>query len=175
VASRHWLKVARILVDAARVKGVEIPDTEKGLRVLARRIEALVRQGRLVAQGDLRKWRHSEVRLPQRSRRNQGRACTPLRAVLAPSQLTRQEALRRLQFFTNGIKIGCQRYGLDWAPERLATLSDFSKEASKRKPDWKRLNILRKGLSHVFRARKLVSKNDYILEYADIICEHESQ
>jgi hypothetical protein len=33
--------------------------------LIARRIEALVRDGRLVAQGDITNWRHSEVRLPQ--------------------------------------------------------------------------------------------------------------
>ena len=30
----------------------------------AERIEALVREGRLIAQGDITKWRYSEVRLP---------------------------------------------------------------------------------------------------------------
>jgi hypothetical protein len=171
VASRRWLKVARVLLDAARVEGIDLSETEQGLRIIVKRIEALVSQGRLDAQGDLRKWRHSEVRLPARSRRHPGRARSPLRAALPCDQLTRKEALRRLRFFTSGVRIGCERYGLDWAPEPLGTLSDFVQAASRKNPDWKRLKVLRKRLSDFNRSRKLLNESAYIWEYADIICQ----
>lgn len=64
VASPHWLKVARILADAARVKGVCVPETDEGYEVILGRIQVLVNEGALVAEGDLEKPRHSEVRLP---------------------------------------------------------------------------------------------------------------
>jgi|GEM_PF-1868738 hypothetical protein len=191
VASRHWLKVARILVDVARVKGVEVPETDKGLRIIAKRIEVLVQEGRLVAQGNLRKWRHSEVRLPPRRARNQGTARSPLRAILRggkhvlrttasgglralpASQRTRQEALRRLQFFTSGVKIGCDCYGLDWAPEPLTTLSDLVREASRRNPDWKRLEVVRKRLLGFISGRKLLNESNRIGEDVNIICKRK--
>jgi len=46
------------------VQGIALPDGEEGFGFLAGRIEALVQEGRLVAQGSLKRWRHSEVRLP---------------------------------------------------------------------------------------------------------------
>ena len=66
VAQPDWLKVARVIVDVARVQAAGVPETEHGFQEIAERIEALVCRGRLVAQGDLAKWRRSEVRLPGR-------------------------------------------------------------------------------------------------------------
>lgn len=63
-AQPSWRKVALIVAVAAKSKGVGVPDDDEGHRAIAARIEALVRDGRLTAQGDLKKWRHSEVRLP---------------------------------------------------------------------------------------------------------------
>jgi hypothetical protein len=45
VADEHWHKVA-------------------GHDLIAQRIVALVEDGRLIAQGDISRWRQSEVRLP---------------------------------------------------------------------------------------------------------------
>ncbi len=64
VAQPTWQKVAMVILKAAEIKGVDVPQGEKGYELIASCIEALVKEGRLVAQGNLKKWRHSEVRLP---------------------------------------------------------------------------------------------------------------
>ncbi|MCX6927911.1 MAG: DUF3658 domain-containing protein [Verrucomicrobia bacterium] len=64
VAKPDWLKVARVIADVTRVEGDCVGDNDDGFQAIAERIEALVREGRLVAQGNLRKQRYSEVRLP---------------------------------------------------------------------------------------------------------------
>jgi hypothetical protein len=46
------------------VKECGRPGTDADCEDIAERICALVEAGRLEAQGDLSKWRHSEVRLP---------------------------------------------------------------------------------------------------------------
>ncbi|KJC40081.1 hypothetical protein UP09_23845 [Bradyrhizobium sp. LTSP885] len=61
VIVRQWRKMARIVGDAVKRGGaldLKIPD-----EVFAARIQLLVDVGRCECQGDLRKWRHSEVRL----------------------------------------------------------------------------------------------------------------
>ena len=64
VAQPGWLKVARVIADAARVGDAGVPDTEEGFQAIAQCIEALVGEGRLISQGNLSQPRHSEVRLP---------------------------------------------------------------------------------------------------------------
>jgi hypothetical protein len=44
--------------------GPRFPEGHAGHILFERRIEALVSDGRLVAEGDITLWRHSEVRLP---------------------------------------------------------------------------------------------------------------
>ena len=44
--------------------GSDLPEGDDRYNLVAKRIEILVRRGRLLAQGDLTKWRHSEVRKP---------------------------------------------------------------------------------------------------------------
>jgi hypothetical protein len=61
----HWLKVARIVVDASRRLGA--PDDDPRFEEIAERIVALVQRGELESQGNLSRWRYSEVRLPSRS------------------------------------------------------------------------------------------------------------
>lgn len=63
VSHPSWRKVAMIIGKAARVEGVGVPDDEAGHKIIASRIEALVALGRLTAQGNLKRWRFSEVRL----------------------------------------------------------------------------------------------------------------
>ena len=63
-AEGHWRKVAMVVWQAADALGGELPDGDAGYELVAKRIEALVASGRLLAQGDLSRWRHSEVRLP---------------------------------------------------------------------------------------------------------------
>ena len=61
-STEHWLKVARIIIDACNRLGLDTDDAAFDL-VLGR-IQALVSVGRLVAQGDTSQPRYSEVRLP---------------------------------------------------------------------------------------------------------------
>jgi len=42
--------------------GSDLPEGDAGYNLVAKRIEILVRGGRLLAQGDIKKWGHSEVR-----------------------------------------------------------------------------------------------------------------
>ena len=62
-AHGHWRKVAMVVGQAANALSSELPDGDAGYELVAKRIEALVADGRLVAQGDISRWRHSEIRL----------------------------------------------------------------------------------------------------------------
>jgi hypothetical protein len=64
VAGERWKKVARAIVEVAKLTSSEIPSGDEGLEVISQHIEVLVRSGRLAAQGNTRNWRFSEVRLP---------------------------------------------------------------------------------------------------------------
>jgi hypothetical protein len=64
VTKPRWLKVARIVIDAEKRLGTFLQDGDESAKRVAKRIELLVDDGRLIAQGDVTKWRHSEVRLP---------------------------------------------------------------------------------------------------------------
>jgi len=44
--------------------GSELPEGDAVYNLVVKRIEILVRDGRLLVQGDIKKWRHSEVRKP---------------------------------------------------------------------------------------------------------------
>jgi hypothetical protein len=61
-ADRRFLKVARVVTTAADKLG--LPDSTDGYKIVADRLYVLVEEGRLVAAGDVTRWRHSEVRLP---------------------------------------------------------------------------------------------------------------
>src|SRR5260221_14545416 len=64
VARPSWLKVARIVTDVTHGEGAGVPRNDVGFQAIPDRVEALVREKRLIAQGNLKKPRHSEVRLP---------------------------------------------------------------------------------------------------------------
>jgi hypothetical protein len=64
VSPTSWGKVARVIVMAGEILGDSLPKGEAGLDLVADRVEALIHDGRLLAQGDIKKWRHSEVRKP---------------------------------------------------------------------------------------------------------------
>jgi hypothetical protein len=59
----HWTKVAMVIARVVRAMSHGLPPGDEGYEVISRRIEALVDNGRLVAQGDTKNWRFSEVRL----------------------------------------------------------------------------------------------------------------
>jgi hypothetical protein len=61
VMTSRLLKTARVIGDASkRCEELCLPI---GLEILSARIGALAETGRIEGAGDLRKWRHSEVRL----------------------------------------------------------------------------------------------------------------
>jgi hypothetical protein len=64
VAEPSWRKVAFVIIKVADTMGGDLPEGEAGYNLVAKRIEILVRGGRLLAQGDIKKWRHGEVRKP---------------------------------------------------------------------------------------------------------------
>jgi hypothetical protein len=55
-----WKKVARVIADVMAARELDFPDAED----VAERVEALVHNGHLEAKGDIKKWRHSEIRRP---------------------------------------------------------------------------------------------------------------
>jgi len=62
-AGERWMKVAKVIGRVLETIGRDLPSGDEGCEVISRRIEALVRDGRLAAKGDTRNWRFSEVRL----------------------------------------------------------------------------------------------------------------
>ena len=64
VTVTSWRKIALVVALAQRMLGGNPPIGDAGLDLIAKRIEALVQDGRLLAQGDIKNWRYSEVRKP---------------------------------------------------------------------------------------------------------------
>jgi hypothetical protein len=62
-ARRSWLKVARVVSDALRAGGFP-PDDDDHIALHVRRLMGLVESGALEGQGNVRRPRWSEVRLP---------------------------------------------------------------------------------------------------------------
>jgi len=58
----RWTKIAMVIARVVDAVRHDLPEHE-GYEIISRRIEALVHDGRLLAQGDIRNWRFSEVRL----------------------------------------------------------------------------------------------------------------
>jgi hypothetical protein len=65
IAEASWRKVAFVISRVAITMGSDLPEGDAGYNLVAKRIEILVRGGRLLAQGDIKKWRHGEVRKPK--------------------------------------------------------------------------------------------------------------
>jgi hypothetical protein len=72
----RFRKVARILTDVAQALGMPLPMAERlysdeapegptEVDLIADRIKALIKAGTLESQGDLDRWRFSEIRLPE--------------------------------------------------------------------------------------------------------------
>ena len=53
-----------MIIKVADTMGSNLPEGDAGYNLVAKRIEIVVRGGRLLAQGDIKKWRHSELRKP---------------------------------------------------------------------------------------------------------------
>jgi hypothetical protein len=58
----RWTKVAMVIAKVARALGQDLPAGDEGYKAISREIEALVQERRLVAQGNIKNWRFSEVR-----------------------------------------------------------------------------------------------------------------
>jgi hypothetical protein len=58
----RWTKVAIVIARVSDAMSTELPPGDEGLELIAERIEGLARNGQLLSQGDLKKWRFSEVR-----------------------------------------------------------------------------------------------------------------
>jgi hypothetical protein len=64
VTVTSWRKVAFVIAMADKLLGNNVSESEAGLHLVADRIECLIHDSRLLAQGDIKKWRYSEVRKP---------------------------------------------------------------------------------------------------------------
>ncbi len=64
VAQASWKKVAMIIVGTASKLGNNFPRADEGYDLVANRIDAMIRDGRLEARGNTKEWRTSEVRRP---------------------------------------------------------------------------------------------------------------
>jgi hypothetical protein len=62
IAETRWKKVALIISRTSETSAGDL--TEGDAERIAQRIEALVGKGRLLAQGNIKGWRFSELRLP---------------------------------------------------------------------------------------------------------------
>jgi hypothetical protein len=62
IAETRWKKVALIISRTSETSAGDL--TEGDAERIAQRIEALVGKGRLLAQGNIKRWRFSELRLP---------------------------------------------------------------------------------------------------------------
>ena len=62
IVGERWMKVARVIVEVARAMGGSLPSEGENYEAIGQRIKALVSDGRLSAQGNIRKWRFSEIR-----------------------------------------------------------------------------------------------------------------
>ena len=58
----RWTKIAMAIARVVDAVRHDLPEHE-GYEIISRRIEALVHDGRLLARGDTKNWRFSEVRL----------------------------------------------------------------------------------------------------------------
>ncbi len=61
-AGDRWTKVAMVIARTARTLHGELPSGDQCHDEISQHIQALVADGRLAARGNIRDWRHSEVR-----------------------------------------------------------------------------------------------------------------
>ena len=64
VTEASWRKVAFVIAKVADTIGSDLPEGDAAYNFIAARVEILVRGGRLLARGEIKRWRHSEVRKP---------------------------------------------------------------------------------------------------------------
>ncbi len=63
-ASNHWQKFAMVIAKVSVTNRSDFTEDEDDFELIAKRVEALIYEGRLVAEGDTTNWRRSEIKLP---------------------------------------------------------------------------------------------------------------
>ena len=58
----QWAKIALVVAKVAHALGQDLPPGDEGYEEISKEIELLVQDRRLVAQGNIKNWRSSEVR-----------------------------------------------------------------------------------------------------------------
>jgi len=58
----NWTKIAMVIARVVGAVGHDLSPEPEIYEIISRRIEALVQDGHLLAQGDTKNWRSSEVR-----------------------------------------------------------------------------------------------------------------
>lgn len=61
-AGERWTKVAMVIARVAHTVGIDLPEGDERYDVISCRIETLVSAGRLMARGNTKNWRSSEIR-----------------------------------------------------------------------------------------------------------------
>ena len=65
-AGDHWTKIAKVIVETARAVDGHLPVEANRYEEIGLRVEGLVSQGQLEAQGNIKSSRYSEVRRKQK-------------------------------------------------------------------------------------------------------------
>jgi hypothetical protein len=91
------------------------------------------------------------------------------------SKLTRAEALRSIKSFTDELKTGWERDGLEWAPELIGILVRFNQEASKDSPNRTQLESLCNEMRNFIESRKFLKGISNVLADANAVCRSESE
>ena len=60
----RWIKTAMVIAKGARALYGKLPHGDHAYEQISERIENLVRAGLLIARGDTKNWRFSEIRRP---------------------------------------------------------------------------------------------------------------
>jgi hypothetical protein len=63
-ASNDWQKFGMVIAKVSSSNRADFTEDEDDFELIAQRIEAMIDEGRLVAEGDAKNWRRSEVKLP---------------------------------------------------------------------------------------------------------------
>ena len=89
----------------------------------------------------------------------------------SPEQLTRAEALKRLDAFVAELDGEWQRDGMEWAVDLLVLLRGFTREARKDEPDRERWHIFQTAMGEFVGQRKFLKGVEFVLAWADTVAK----
>jgi hypothetical protein len=89
----------------------------------------------------------------------------------APKQLTRAEALKRIEAFVAELDGEWQLDGMEWAVDLLVLLRGFTREARKDEPDRERLDIFQTAMREFIGQRKFLKGVEFVLAWADTVAK----